>query len=207
MHQGIVDFVRATLPSPMVTGRRVLDVGSFDWNGSVRDFLIDMEPAEYLGIDILEGEGVDEVLSANDLLERYGPKRWDLIVCLEMLEHCEHWQDAVYQMKESLAEGGWMILTTRSPGYAHHAPPDHWRFSEEVIGEAFEDLAELTIWDDPGYSTKDFTDPIGFTVQGVFYFQPGVYMRGRRLGDVRVPTVKAMPAPRDSGRSEAITGF
>lgn len=200
MDIGVTDFVRATLPSAFVRGKRVLDVGSLDWNGSVRDLIISKNPAEYVGIDILEGEGVDEVLSANDLLDHYGPKRWDIIVCLEMLEHCEAWQDAVYQMKESLVESGCIVLTTRSPGFSYHAPPDHWRFTDQMLLRAFADLKEVETWNDPGLIARDPPHP----PTGVFYEMPGVFLRGWRDGPVNIPNVIAFDAPEgvDPGQME-----
>lgn len=186
MHQSVVDWVRATLLPEMVRGKRVLDVGSLSVNGTMRDYFAGLAPAEFYGIDMRPGEAVDEVLDVNDLLERFGPQRWDLIVTTEMLEHCERWQNAIYQMKESLVVGGWLVLTTRSPGYPHHDHPnDHWRFSKETLMEALEDLEDVSTWSDPG-----------FEIRFSHFRQPGVFIRGRRGAEpVSVPTVQAEPAP------------
>jgi SAM-dependent methyltransferase len=194
MHQGVVDWVRSSVYGDMIDGKRVLDVGSLNWNGSMRGyFLENYSPQQYHGIDIRDGVDVDEVVSANELLETYGPKQWDLILCLEMLEHCDKWQDAIYQMKESLTEGGWLILTTRSPGYPYHAPPDRWRFTKEVLREAFSDLEEVGTWSDPGHSEE--WSPI---LETRHTYQPGVFIRGRRgQGELSMPTLEAEPAPSD----------
>jgi len=196
MHQGVVDWVRASVYRDMIDGKRILDVGSLNWNGSMRDYFLDtFSPQQYLGIDIRDGLDVDEVLSANELLETYGPKQWDLIVCLEMLEHCEKWQDAIYQMKESLTEGGWLILTTRSPGYPFHAPPDRWRFTKEVLRESFSDLDDVSTWSDPGYSEEEWSPVLP---PSPHLFQPGVFIRGRRgQGPVSMVYLEAEPAPSD----------
>lgn len=194
MHQGVVDWVRASSLPEMVRGKRVLDVGSANWNGSIRTWFIDQGVDEYHGIDIIGAAEVDEVLSANDLLERYGPDQWDLILCLEMIEHAEQWQDALYQMKESLRWGGWLLLTTRAPGYPHHAPPDHWRFSKDLLRESLSDLQNVGTWSDPGFYVSE-------TVHSI---QPGVFVRGQRLGEVVRPTGTAEVAPPDPGEQEGI---
>lgn len=173
----------------------MLEVGSADLNGSMRDWFEDQNPAEYVGIDIQGGAGVDVVLSANDLVERFGTERWDLVVCLEMLEHAEHWQDAVYQMKQSLAVGGWLILTTRSPTYPFHAPPDRWRFPKEVLRESLAEMEEVATWSDPG-----FTVPNPEGIGGTYFVQPGVFIRAQRGREPIVPRleVQAEPAPTES---------
>lgn len=186
MHQGVVDWVRATLLPDMLQGKRLLDVGSHSVNGTMQQYLKD-QGAEVWGIDVEPGEAVDEVLDVTQLLIRYGSKKWDIVLCTEMLEHCDRWQEAIYQMKESLVIGGWLILTTRSPGYPFHAPPDRWRFTKEVILEAFEDLADVATWSDPGYALNP---------------QPGVFIRGRRWGPVGVPSVSAIPAPSEAKNAE-----
>ena len=192
MHQGIVDWVRASILPDMVEDRRVLDVGSADLNGSMRKWFLQQGVIEYHGIDIVDGIGVDEILSANDLLERHGSAKWDLILCLEMLEHAEKWQNALYQMKESLKQGGWLLLTTRSPGYPFHAPPDYWRFTKEVLREAFSDLQAVETWSDPGFFVSETT----------YALQPGVYIRGQRQGEITLPMVEAEAAPPDLGSQE-----
>ena len=55
-----------------VRGKRVIDVGSYDENGSVRYVFEFLDPAEYVGIDIVEGPGVDMICSAEHLVERFG---------------------------------------------------------------------------------------------------------------------------------------
>lgn len=190
MHQGVVDWARATVLPEMLIKKRVLEVGSADWSGSMRDWFERFDPLEYHGIDLVDHKGVDEVLSANDLLESYGPERWDLVLCLEMLEHAEDWQDALYQMKASLDFGGWLVLTTRSPTYPLHFEPDHWRFTKEVLREATDDMAFVETWTDPGFSVVNREE-----TQVAYYHQPGVFLRAMRTGPVHRITVEAEPAP------------
>lgn len=196
MHQGVVDWVRATCLPEMVHDRRVLEVGSADWNGSMREWFEAQKPAEYVGVDIVEAPGVDEVVSATQLIQRFGPERWDLILCLEMLEHADQWQLALHQMKLSLAQGGWLILTTRAPGYPLHAPPDHWRFSKEVLKESLPDLDGVETWSDPGFAVPNERG-------GTYFPQPGVFLRAQRLhrgwgSIVEQLELQAEPAPTEA---------
>jgi hypothetical protein len=122
-----------------------------------------------------------------------------------MLEHCEEWQDAIYQMKESLAFEGWLVLTTRSPGYPHHAPPDHWRFSKEVLREALSDMEDVATWSDPGFQV-----PNAEGEGSIYYPQLGVFVRAQRKGEgLQRPTGDAEVAParvEGAGLVEPMTG-
>lgn len=62
--------------------KSVLEFGSLDINGSVRD-VIDAD--QYHGIDLADGPGVDEVADAR----RYRREPVELVVCCEVLEHVQ----------------------------------------------------------------------------------------------------------------------
>ena len=63
-----------------VAGKRVLDVGSYDVNGSVRDGIEMLGCAEYIGVDMRDGPGVDEVCDTVKLVERFGVESFDIII-------------------------------------------------------------------------------------------------------------------------------
>lgn len=186
MNQGVVDWVRAATPPEVIRGKTLLDVGCADWNGSMRDYFVASGVLKYHGVDILEAPNVDEVLDARKLVETYGSRSWDIVICLEMLEHAEYWQDCLYQMKEVLVEGGSLLLSTRVPGYARHASPDWWRYSKELLHESLSDMADVAIWSDPG----EFDDETR-----TYYVGLGIFARARRAGSVTVPTGEAEKAP------------
>lgn len=88
------------------------------------------------------GPGVDEVCDAEDLLTRFGASSFDLVVCTEMLEHVLDWRTVVRNLKGVLAEGGVVLLTTRSKGFHFHGyPADFWRFSMGDIRAVFSDMS------------------------------------------------------------------
>ena len=55
-----IDFIRAEIKTVSLAGIRVLEVGAYDVNGSVRD-LVRGGAATYVGVDIVPGPGVDVV--------------------------------------------------------------------------------------------------------------------------------------------------
>lgn len=150
MHQSVMDFVSKVVRPEHVQGLTVLEVGSYDVNGSVRPGLEALGPAEYIGTDMREGPRVDRVLDATQLVTEFGADRFDAVICCEMLEHCWDWRRAINQMKTVLKPGGLLVLTTRSPGFPlHDHPSDHWRFTTGDMGQIMADLDGLVVEADP----------------------------------------------------------
>lgn len=139
MHQSVTNFACSALTADDVCGRRVLEAGSMDVNGSVRPHVESLGPASYLGTDMRPGPGVDAVCDAGDLPAEFAQggrrTRFGVVISTEMLEHAADWQAAVRGMISVLAPGGVLVLTTRSAGFPVHGyPDDHWRFSVEAMG-------------------------------------------------------------------------
>jgi len=161
MHTSVLNFCRKILTAERVNGKRVLEVGSFNVNGSVRDFVTTLLPAAYVGVDITPQEGyVDHVMDACGLLDKFGPESWDVVISTEMLEHASDWESAVRNMKGVLRHGGIFLLTARGPGFPlHNHPSDHWRFTTDDVASMCSDFATL-------YLAEDHQDP-GFLYAGV----------------------------------------
>jgi SAM-dependent methyltransferase len=121
-------------------GLRVLEAGSRDVNGSLRDLSIDAK--EYIGIDIQEGPGVDMVLDAREMIQKFGPVSFDVVICTETLEHVQDWRRVVESMKNILKVDGFIYLTAPAPGFPkHNYPGDFWRFTCRDFLNMFADFA------------------------------------------------------------------
>lgn len=115
-------------------GDRVLEVGSMDVNGSVRE---NFRNCEYTGIDFREGPGVDVVMDAVDLPKKFGPV-FDVVLCLETLEHCEDWRGVLQASWDVLKDGGKFMLTTPTKEKGrHNYPSDYWRWTLEQYEHMF----------------------------------------------------------------------
>ena len=130
-----MDFAKSL---PIESGLTILEIGSYDVNGSVRT-LLQKDAKEYVGCDIEAGPGVDIVVDKDeDLIKRFGKKSFDVVVCTEVLEHAEDWRKIVSEVKQISKK--YIIVTTRSVGFPHHAyPTDCWRYSLEQIQHLFDD--------------------------------------------------------------------
>jgi SAM-dependent methyltransferase len=155
-------FVQCQLRPEDVCGRSVLEVGSCDPDAVVRSIVMPLRPAQYTGVDLFPGPGVDVVCPAERLLGRFAPESFDLVISTEVLEHVRDWRRVVHNLKKVLREDAILIATTRSPGFEFHGYPlDFWRFEPEDVSEIFGDLKIETIERDPD-------DP------------PGVFFRAQR---------------------------
>lgn len=143
-------FVGAVLGPDHVRGRRVLEVGSLDVNGSARAVVEALGPSEYVGVDIEPGPGVDRVVAAEHLVATFGSERFDVVVATELLEHTEHWREVVHNLKAVLVPGGRLVLTTRSWPFEYHGYPfDFWRWEVDDLRMVFADFTAVEATADP----------------------------------------------------------
>ncbi len=136
-----ITFGQRNLGSADVLGKRVVEIGSYDVNGSLRQYVTSLKPTEYVGVDIVRGYGVDVVCSAEKLRERFGDERFDVVISTEMIEHVRDWRKVISNMKNLCRPGGVVLITTRSFGFEYHGwPYDFWRFEVEDMKDIFSDF-------------------------------------------------------------------
>lgn len=135
MHNSVLQFVqRATRDLPEAI--RVLDIGALDVNGSARGLF--PNATEYVGVDLQEGPGVDDVADAHNLSDDWGREQFDLILCLEMLEHdSAPWLTAA-QIAAVGKPGALVLVSARGNGFPLHNEPDCFRFMEAGMRSVLE---------------------------------------------------------------------
>jgi SAM-dependent methyltransferase len=137
-----IRFAELHLTREELEGKNVLEVGSLNVNGSIRNVVTPFWPRTYLGVDITPGPGVDELCDIHQLLHRYGRGRFDVVICSEVLEHVRDWRSAVSGLKNVLKGDGVLLITTRSKGYPYHGyPHDFWRFESSDLQAIFSDFS------------------------------------------------------------------
>jgi SAM-dependent methyltransferase len=136
-----------------VSGKSVIEVGSMNVNGSLRGHVVSLGPSRYVGVDFMAGNGVDVVCDASNLEQRFGKDAFDVVISTEMLEHAEHWRQAIIAMKHVLRTGGILLLTARGPGFPLHGYPHDWhRFTLSDMRRAFADFEIGILKEDPQFS-------------------------------------------------------
>lgn len=121
MHPEIDQFVKKVKRKfpEFFENKKVLEVGSQNINGSVRSHF---KNCDYLGIDLGEAPGVDMIMNASEM---NFSKEFDVMISSEMLEHCEKWQSALYNMYRAIKPGGLFILTCAGPKRQEHGTKNH----------------------------------------------------------------------------------
>jgi SAM-dependent methyltransferase len=141
LHASVLDFLSRVIRKEEIEGKCVLEVGSFDVNGSGQRIFLQFKPGYFIGIDMRPGPRVDAVIDVTRLDENFAPGVFDVVVSTETLEHCQLWRSAVVQMKRVLRPGGILVITARGPGMpVHDYPGDYWRFTQQDFREIFSDF-------------------------------------------------------------------
>jgi SAM-dependent methyltransferase len=119
----------------------VVDVGSFDFNGSYRDIFAGFN---YIGVDIQKGKNVDVVMESEydtGLPESYA----DIVISGQCLEHCRNPFKLVGEMFRICKPGGTCIVCAPFVHGIHLHPIDCWRFLPDGFKCLFEDAGFKTV--------------------------------------------------------------
>lgn len=125
----------------------VIDVGSMDmvnldkqWRGNIRGLFF---RSHYVGIDLMEGNNVDVIGRAHEIIPTLIPKlhskdngvwsesrgrlehRWDVMASTEALEHDRTYSLTLVKMYEYLRRGGLMFITCAGEGRREHGTDRH----------------------------------------------------------------------------------
>ena len=93
--------------------KKVLEIGSLNINGSVRQFFTN---CDYLGVDIGEGKDVDLVCKGHEL--PFLPMSFDVVISCECLEHDKHWFETFGKMCELSKD--LVVMTCATTGRKEH---------------------------------------------------------------------------------------
>src|SRR5690349_3814272 len=88
MHDAAFAFYKSELEH--LPPLHVLEFGSYNINGSVRDAY--PQAASWWGIDIAQGNGVDEVA---DAVTWRSTRKFDIVICAEAFEHTPQWREII----------------------------------------------------------------------------------------------------------------
>ncbi len=111
---------------------RVLDVGC----GPKPYYPFFAERAsEYVGVDVVENPVAELRGSVESLPVEDGS--FDLVLCTQVLEHCDDPAQAVRELRRVTAPGGRVLASTHGVQWYHPSPVDYWRWTHEGLRRLF----------------------------------------------------------------------
>lgn len=152
----LFETVASHLPQYFV-GKQVLEVGSWDVNGSIRACFKD---CSYLGADIAAGPGVDLVVPGERI--DCADASFDVTVSAECFEHNPQWVATFRNMVRMLKPNGLCVVTCATLGRSEHGTSRKHRDASLTALESHDDhYANLSKRDferelDPARSFADY---------------------------------------------------
>jgi SAM-dependent methyltransferase len=174
--QQFVNWMREFFPQ-FFTGKRVLEIGSLDINGSVRRFFTN---CDYTGLDVGAGPGVDVVCGGQDFDAPSGS--FDVVCSFEAMEHNPYWKETFANMLRLTRPGGMIIMTCATKGRPEHgtarSKPQDSPLTRDIGWDYYRNLA-----------AKDFAGEFNldeqFSVHLIthYYYSSDLLFFGFRSGD------------------------
>ncbi|WP_107774607.1 class I SAM-dependent methyltransferase [Nocardioides sediminis] len=100
----------------VVAGSRVIEIGAYAVNGTMRSYF--STAADYVGVDLVEGPGVDVVGFGHEIDHEDGS--YDVATSGECFEHDPHWRQTFANMVRLTRPGGLVAFTCASSGRPEH---------------------------------------------------------------------------------------
>lgn len=140
----LLNYYEPLWKSESSTSIRVLDIGSYDQNGTYRDLFTDSNII-YTGLDMSMGPNVDIVpkdIYSWDAIEN---KSYDLVISGQVFEHIEYPWVTMKEIERILKPSGVCMIIAPNAGIEHKAPLDCYRFFSDGL-RALAKWAGLKVW-------------------------------------------------------------
>jgi SAM-dependent methyltransferase len=108
---------------PNLEGKKILDVGSYDVNGTLKPIF---EKGIYTGLDMEAGPNVDVVSDAHNI--PFENEVFDVVTSSSCFEHDDMFWVTFLEMCRVVKPGGYLYVQAPSNGPYHGWPGDNWRF-------------------------------------------------------------------------------
>jgi len=117
-----ITFGAKNLNKKEIQGQLVIDVGSYDVNGSLRPIIESWEPAKYVGIDIEKGPGVDIICNAEDIVRKFGKESFDVVILYEAIYYLQYPEKFVDEARRILRSKGLLLICSANKDWSDFNP-------------------------------------------------------------------------------------
>ena len=135
----LAEWLQREARSPRDGGLRILDVGC-----GVKPYypFFAERASAYVGVDVVSNPSAELLGPVEALPVEDGS--FDLVLCTQVLEHCDDPAQAVRELRRVTAPGGRVLASTHGVQVYHPSPQDLWRWTHEGLQRLFERSAT---WD------------------------------------------------------------
>ena len=138
----MVEKVKQYIRERVKGDEKTLDIGSLNVNGSLRDLFTD-----YIGLDMREGPNVDVVANGHKL--PFDKETFELVTCVETLEHDSNPFKTLDEIYRVLKPGGKVLLAASGISFPKHDyPSDYFRYTAEGMGALLHRFKNIETADD-----------------------------------------------------------
>ncbi|WP_456415952.1 methyltransferase domain-containing protein [Thiolapillus sp.] len=123
-HAVIQEFVTLSMETDNAS---ILEIGSRNVTGVTRRAMFS-HCSQYIGFDILDGDGVDVVGDVHDLSRHFPPESFDYVYSISVFEHVLFPWKAALEINKIMKVGGYVLVTSHPVWPPHELPWDFWRF-------------------------------------------------------------------------------
>lgn len=137
-----VEIIISCLGKP----RHILEVGSRQAvnQNELANFRSLFLEAKFIGLDLLKGPGVDVVANAEKL--PFADKSFDLVLCLETLEHAEKPWIVCAEIERVLKPNGIAVVSSLQNQPIHMHPSDYFRYTPFGMKSLFPKLKSKLVF-------------------------------------------------------------
>ena len=118
---------------------RVLDVGC---GAKPYEPVFSAHAASYVGVDPVDNPRAELKGAVEDL--PVDDSSFDVVLCNQVLEHCDDPVKAVSELRRVTAPGGRVLVTTHGVMPYHPSPTDYWRWTHAGLEKLFADNGSWT---------------------------------------------------------------
>ena len=155
----------------LIVGAKVYGYDAFDF----RTLLTEMGVQEIIGIDILEGDGVDRVVditNSNDTFFKEKEGYFNTIICMSVLMYVGNPFNAGTNLSRVANQGSKLFLSEPFTHKTTAMPLDMWRFTFDSLAKVFADYSFDVTTNQCSFTRsnivfKDLRDASSELVQGV----------------------------------------
>jgi len=133
----------------------VLDVGSFDVNGSYKG-LLEKRGWQYTGVDIVDGKNVD-IVSSDPYNFPFEDNQFDVVMSGSTMEHVEAIWAWIPELARMIKPGGLLAIITHTHWRYHPHPVDCWRVMPDGMKYLFDLTGVLERYEINQYCTTDIS--------------------------------------------------